>query len=169
VARARTRTVGARKQVNFTWSQFESNLFNVAAGTKILLGFFFLATAFEETVVRVRGMMTVITDQAAAGEPQVGAFGMIRVTDRAIAAGATSIPGPMTDGDDDGWFVWTPFAQIQQSSTTGSNNSILIDSKAQRIVREGQQLAVMVETAASPNSEGIRFTCNLRALSRFRS
>jgi len=169
VARARGTQARARKVVNYTWSQFQSNLLNVAGGTKVLLGFFFLATAFEETVVRVRGMMTVITDQTVAGEPQVGAFGMIRVTDRAIAIGATAIPGPMTDGDDDGWFVWTPFAQIQQSAVTGSNNSVEIDSKAQRIVREGQQLAVMFETAPVPNSEGVRVTVNLRALSRFRS
>jgi len=156
----------ARKEVNYTWSQFSIARTAVPAGTKVLLGFFFLDTAFEETVVRTRGIMGVITDQAVALEEQVGALGFIRVTDRAIAAGAPSIPGPITDGDDDGWFVWVPFAQMQQTNTIQPSTNIMIDSKAQRIVREGQQLAVMFENSGA---EGVQVVLNLRSLSRFRS
>jgi len=113
----------SRKQVNYTWSQFNTaGRVVIPAGTKVLLGFFFLATAFEETIVRTRGTMSVITDQAAAGEDQIGALGMIRVTDRAIAAGIASIPGPMTDGDDDGWFLWVPAAQMQTDAKIRSTS-----------------------------------------------
>jgi len=157
----------ARKEVNYTWSQFNTNTrVVVPTATKVLLGFFFLDTAFEETVVRTRGTMMVITDQAGAGEDQIGALGFIRVTDRAIAAGAASIPGPMTDGDDDGWFLWVPVAAMQTVPNAGANNIIDFDSKAQRIVREGQQLAVMFENAGP---HGLSVVINLRALSRFRS
>jgi len=157
----------SRKEVNYTWSQFNTGTrVNVPAATKVLLGFFFLATAFEETVVRTRGVMTVITDQAAAGEDQIGALGMIRVTDRAIAAGIASIPGPMTDGDDDGWFLWVPTAQMQTNPNDTYNGQVIFDSKAQRIVREGQQLAVVFENGGP---HGLNLVINMRALSRFRS
>jgi len=159
---------GAQKNVNYTWSHLCAGPATLPAGSKILLGFFFLATAFEETVIRVRGEMSVLSDQAVGLEPQQGAFGMIRATDRAIAAGAASIPGPISDGDDDGWFVWQPWSN-QASSVSGDIGRYTIDSKAQRIVREGQQLAVMIESCASPISEGALFTVSLRALSRFRS
>jgi len=157
----------SRKEVNYTWSQFNTTArVSVPAATKVLLGFFFLATAFEETVVRTRGALTVMTDQQASGEDQIGALGMIRVTDRAIAAGIASIPGPMTDGDDDGWFLWVPFAQMQTSPNDTFNVPLVFDSKAQRIVREGQQLAVVVENGGP---HGLNIVLNLRALSRFRS
>jgi len=155
----------SRKEVNYTWSHLTVLTTVVPEATKVLLGFFFLDTAFEETVVRTRGTMTVITDQSSTQEEQIGALGFIRVTDRAIAAGAASIPGPITDGDDDGWFVWVPVSQIQLAPP-GNNPRYDIDSKAQRIVREGQQLAVMFENAGA---NGLRLTLNLRALSRFRS
>ena len=160
----------ARKNVNYTWSTFVSVPTSLPAGSKVLLGFFFLATAFEETLIRVRGHLSVSSDVASPIEPQQGAFGMIRVTDRARAVGATSIPGPITDGDDDGWFVWQPWSQ-RDASPVGDAKSFgyTIDSKAQRIVREGQELAVMIESAASPSSEGAIVQVVLRALSRFRS
>ncbi len=156
----------ARKTVNYTWSQFSLGRTTVAAGTKVLLGFFFLATAFEETLVRTRGIMHVKTDNIAAEEEQLGALGMIRATDRAVAAGAASIPGPITDGDDDGWFLWLPVAQISVNNVINRGFHYTIDSKAQRIVREGQQLAVMFENSGA---EGLMLTLNMRVLSRFRS
>ena len=169
MARAQVRTGRTvRKNVNYTWSVACFTPISLPAGSKVLVGFFFLATAFEETVVRVRGEISVLSDQAAVQEPQMGALGLIRVTDRAIAAGAASIPGPITDGDDDGWFVWHPWAQ-ESGPVKGDTFQRVIDSKAQRIVREGQQLAVMIESCASPISEGATVGIIIRALSRFRS
>jgi len=165
--RSRARGREAKKIVNYTWAGFSQIQLALGSGNKILLGSFALSTAFEETIVRTRGMMTVTTDQSAALEEQLGAFGLIIVSDRAITAGAASIPGPFTDADDDGWLVWQPFAQLMQSAGFGSNNSITIDSKAQRIVREGEQVAVMLENGSG--TDGIRFELLMRVLSRFRS
>ena len=166
-ARGRTFT---KKNVNYTWSTLIIPPTNLASNTKLLLGFFFLATAFEETVVRVRGVLSISSDQTAAVEAQQGALGMIRTTDRARAAGAGSIPGPITDGDDDGWFVWNPWSQrLVSGAGAPSSNVYQIDSKAQRIVREGQELAVMVESGGIADSDGAVLTLVLRALSRFRS
>jgi len=173
MARRASRAGGgqARKIVNYTWAQFVTAApVTIPAATKVLLGFFSLATAFEETLVRTRGVIRISSDQTATVEEQVGAFGFVRVTDQAIAAGAASIPGPVTDGDDDGWAVWVPFAQEGASSTVGApgmGNAWMIDSKAQRIVREGQQLAVMIENAHA--THGFEVLVALRSLARFRS
>jgi len=160
----------ARKLVNYTWSGLvQGSPVTVPAASKVLLSQFFLATAFEETIVRTRGVFTIVSDQEAADEQQVGALGFMRVTDEAITAGAASIPGPVTNADDDGWFVWVPFVrQLRAGIGLGPwMTNFMIDSKAQRIVREGQQVAVMVENASS--SHGLTIQVALRVLSRFRS
>jgi len=161
--------VRSRKIVNYTWASLFLQTTTIAASSKVLLGFFFLGTDFEETVVRTRGLISVISDQSIAAEEQRGAFGMIRVTDRAVAAGAVSIPGPATDGDDDGFFVWTPICQTSvQDVGSGVNGMVYtIDSKAQRVVREGQQVALMVENIGTLN--GMQIQLAIRVLSRFRS
>jgi len=104
----------------------------------------------SETVRRTRGVIHIQSDQSAAIEEQVGAMGMIIVNDLAVAAGAASIPGPFTQRDDDGWFVWQPFVQ---SAITGATPPIgfhyEFDSKAMRSVDEGFQIAMMVENASA--------------------
>ena len=137
--------------------------------SKVLLGSFALSTAFEETVVRTRGQMYVASDQSAAVEVQSGAFGLIRVTDRALAIGITAIPDPVSDADDDGWLVWQGFSQQSALTTTAGlagGHTYEIDSKAQRIVREGQVIAVVVANANAAN--GLIFGSTFRLLSRFR-
>ncbi len=169
MARARAQRSGpGRKVVNYGWSSLSVDYTVVPSGSKVLLSFFFLDTAFEETIVRTRGIMSVASDQTAAVEDQRGALGFIRVTDRARVAGAASIPGPITDGDDDGWMVWVPFAQKSVVNVTAPPSmQYMIDSKAQRIVREGQEIAVMVENGDGVT--GLTVALQLRVLSRFRS
>ncbi len=158
-----------RKIVNYTWAGFVSGPTVLPALTKTLLGSFILSTPFEETAVRVRGEIFISSDQAAAVEPQIGAFGLIRVTDLALAAGIGSIPSPSVDADDDGWFVWQGFAQESALTTTaglGGGQSYSIDSKAQRIVREGQVIAVVVDNASV--TTGAKIMTSFRLLARFR-
>jgi len=102
----------------------------------------------------------VISDQASVAEQQNGAFGMVVVTDLAAAAGAASIPGPVTDANDDGWFVWVPTLQIT-GGTIGGAPSVgvpqwphLFDSKAMRRVEEGFVIAVMFETLSQGSEVG---------------
>jgi len=125
----------------------------VAAGTKVLLGTFVLSNPnIDETVLRTVGMVGVGSDQTAASELQLGAFGLVVVNDLAIAAGAASVPGPITDGGDDGWFVYVPFVQeLRFLSGSGFDphviNQYSFDSKAKRKIQEGSTIAVMVENA----------------------
>jgi len=168
MARRAARSFPARKIVNYSWATLEVPLTTVAAGNKALLGVFVLGTAFEETLVRTRGEFMVASDQAGTQETQLGALGFIRVTDAAAAIGVTAIPGPVTDGDDDGWVVWQPFTQMSTIALDGGPLSMTytVDSKAQRILREGQQFAVMVENSGV---FGLQIAAIIRSLARFRS
>ena len=102
-------------------------------------------------VRRTRGWVHVTSDQSAAAELQLGSLGLVVVSDLALAAGAASIPGPVTDASDDGWFVWQPFVSRQAVSAvlTASAGPLVFefDSKAMRRVEEGFGIAVMVENA----------------------
>jgi len=114
--------------------------------------------------LRTRARLAVITDQTAATEEQNGAFGMIVVTDLAAAAGAASIPGPFTDGGDDGWFLHQSITQM--NGISGSAPEIYdIDSKAMRKVEDGSVIAIMVENVSTP-ADGFLFTFAARLLSK---
>jgi len=142
----------------------------VAANTKVLLATLTLSNpGIDETVLRNVGIISIQSDQSAATEQQIGAFGMIRVTDIAAAAGVASIPGPITDATDDGWFTYVPFSQAFQFKTgVGFQGgdfaaSYQFDSKAKRRVEEGSLLAMVVENAHATN--GLQITVVLRTLS----
>ncbi len=93
---------------------------------------------------------------------------MIVVNDLAIAAGAASIPGPLTDIGDDAWFIHVPFInRFDFGSNIGFDGQVAtqryFDFKSKRIVQDGFGIALMVETGA--NSEGMTFGVILRLLS----
>ena len=77
----------------------------VPAASKVLLGSFILVGEVEETILRTVGQIGIVTDQTAASEDQLGAFGLATVSNVAFAIGITAIPGPVTEIEDDGWFV----------------------------------------------------------------
>ncbi len=131
-----------------TWSR----LISIAAITiptvsKILLGTINLGNpGISETVRRTRGVVSVASDQGAAFEDQSGAFGMIVVSDLAIAAGIVSIPSPVANGNDDGWFVWQPFVQGGAAGSSGHTSvEWEFDSKGMRRVQEGFTVAIVAE------------------------
>ncbi len=131
----------------------------IAAGTKVLLATVNLSNpGIGETVRRTRGSFLITSDQVALLEVQTGALGMMVVSDVAAAAGIASIPGPVTEAEDDGWFVWVPFHNL--SSATGGSGSVgnsppgfrfEFDSKAMRKVEEGFRVAVVIENASPTN------------------
>ena len=149
MARRRTISgrVGSRQVIRPSWAagfSLGGSGITVAAGTKVLLATFTLSGAFEETILRSRVRFAIKAD--ATGETQVGAFGMIIVTDEAEAAGAASIPGPSSQSENDGWFVHQPIVQYGDTGTTNENSYIYdVDSKAMRKVSQGHSMVVMVE------------------------
>ncbi len=115
----------------------------VAASTKILLGSF-VATTADGTVLRTHVELGVGSDTT--GEWQIGAFGLIVVSETAFLAGAASIPGPSTDASDSGWFVHQPILAQTTTGTTGRDTRYwTIDSKAMRKFPLGTRVVIMVE------------------------
>ncbi len=165
MARQRRFVSGTRQATD--WSRFNQTILKtIAPGAKSLIATFALGNpGISETVRRTRGLIAISSDQSAAVEEQVGAFGLMKVNDIAIAAGSSSIPGPVTDGSDDAWFVWVPFAQ--RSVASGANTSAIqtvmyeFDSKAMRTVEEGFGLAVMAENAHGTHGLNIQISMSL--------
>ncbi len=143
----------------------------VPAASKVLLATFTLNNpGIDETALRTVGGIAVATDNLAGTEDQLGAFGLIVVTDLAAAAGVASIPGPVTDASDDGWFVYVPFAQ-EWNGATASGRAFTtqwypFDSKAKRVVENGSTIALVVENAHA--TEGLNIYIALRLLSQVR-
>ena len=163
VAARRRRIVAplGRRTSGTNWGRTIIPQVAVAAGTKVLLATFVLSNVgIGEVVRRTRGQVLVLSDQASVVEQQNGAFGMVVVTDLAAAAGAASIPGPVTDANDDGWFVWVPTLQATGGLIGGAPSvgvpqwPHLFDSKAMRRVEEGFVIAVMFEGLSQGSTVG---------------
>ena len=154
VIRPRTRVTRGRRPGG-TWARVITEPAAVATSTKVLIATLTLSNpGIGETVRRTVGQVYVISDQTAASEIQAGAFGVIVANDLAIAAGAASIPGPVTDRNDDGWMVWQGFSQqIIVGDATGILRGYVynFDSRGMRRVEEGFGMAFMVENNSGSN------------------
>ncbi len=170
MAMARRRSFAPRKRVvNYTWTGFfTATTVTVAPQTKALIGTFTspAGAQFDETIVRTRAAMSITSDQSSVAEDQVGALGLIKVNDIALALGATAIPGPLTDIADDGWFVYHPVAQ-RGLNAGNANPRYVVDSQAQRIIPDGFGVAVMYENGSTTFSTHLMLV--IRLLARFRS
>ncbi len=160
-----------RTRPNRAWSgTFTPAPINVPAASKVLMGGFTLSNPnIDETELRAVGAISVITDDTTTSEQQIGAFGMMLVTDLAVAAGAASIPGPITDREDDGWFVYVPIVQsnIKLSNVgiqTDAGHLYEFDSKAKRRVEEGRQIVIMVENGHATNAFNITMVFRLLSM-----
>ena len=147
---ARTFTRAKRANV---WIGVFIDLVTVAASSKVLVGSLNAAALALRpfTIIRSRIIYQVETDQSAASEAARGAFGMIVVSDQALAAGVASIPGPTTNSDGE-FFVWDPWITsflfgdaTGFTDPTGSFREI--DSKAMRKVENNEDVALVMENA----------------------
>ncbi len=155
MARAQRRFTARAQRRPGTWSRFvDTGIVAVPAASKVLVASAVLSNpGINETLRRVRGFILLLSDQTAATERQLGAFGICVASDAAVAAGAASLPGPVTELDDDLWQTWLP---LQGALTVVSgvgfilqDNKIQIDSKAMRRIQQGQSLAIMAENASA--------------------
>ncbi len=175
MARARRsfRRFSQARTPNLEWSDMNDAQTSVVAGTKTLLFSLTPTVAVDVTILRTRILMLIRSDQKVAPEDQKGALGMILVSNEAVAAGAASIPGPVSDASAD-WFLYQPFTQALQFTTaagltTAGTDGVQydIDSKSKRILQgTDQSVAVMIE----PHSDSEGFIVDLmgRILTRVR-
>ncbi len=120
------------------------------------------------TVIRTRGMLGIRSDQVAATEDQLAAYGHAVVADQAVAIGVTAVPTPVTDNDSDLWFVLERIMSDMTFSTAAAHekqgNYASFDSKAMRKVEDGQDLISVVETPAVGIAAGCVFKAYFRRL-----
>ena len=137
----------------------------VPAASKTLIGIFELSIpGIGETIRRTVGVIGVSSDQTGGIEQQLGAVGYLVATSTALAAGVASLPGPVTERDDDGWFVWQSVIRRGDASLTSPVVEIFnYDSKAMRRVEEGYAVAVVAENSHATNGLLIHFSTSMYA------
>ena len=124
---------------------------NIPANSKVLLTAFNPVTLTNHapgTIVRTRGIVSIVTDNAGASEEQFGGLGCRFVSATAAALGVTALPGPVSDFLDDEWFVLESFIQQTQLATAVGEvrgRQYIIDSKAMRKFGSDVALVVMAE------------------------
>ncbi len=90
------------------------------------------------------------------------------MTSRALTVGITALPDPVTESSADFWFLYVPWAtgvrieSVAEQSHSATTWSKVFDSKAQRKVEEGEQLAGIMANASS--AQGVEFQIQLRML-----
>jgi len=120
------------------------------------------------TIVRVRGILLIASDQAGTSEFQALSYGHIVVSDEAAAAGIASVPTPESEGSSDFHVYEQAVARWQLNSAVGFDGAVGMvkefDSKAMRKVDIGEQIAAVAEVGASGVSEGLELRSSFRTL-----
>ena len=118
------------------------------------------------TIIRTIGMLWIKSDQEAADENQFGAIGFQVLRESARAAGVASMSSPVTNANDDMWFVhqWFMTSFVFTSAAGFESNAgtrYAYDSSAQRKVQEGDAISAVIENIATT---GLQFFHNFRML-----
>jgi len=104
------------------------------------------------TVVRLRGILHVSSDQIAASESYMMGFGAAVVSDQAVAIGITAVPTPMIDQGSDLWFAYENMTgEFAFATAAGFRDVGLVhryDSRAMRKVEDGSQVIFVIENGA---------------------
>ena len=144
----------------------ETGYVSLAAATKLLDSTFIVTST--STIVRVRGLLSVKTDQEAANESPFGALGICVVSEEAAAIGPTAIPGPYTNADSDLWMLhefWScPISLATAVGIAQLDRQYQLDSKAMRKMTPEESLAVMIENGAG--TAGAAYRLDLRVLAK---
>jgi len=147
-----TRGKGPLRQ--FIWSDILTRLAAVSISGKIAsgLGALGVATAGGITLIRTRGRVLYHFDPANISDVVMVALGLGIFSSDAFAAGAVSMPGPITDADYD-WvwhnaIVFGPSFEAAESNTSIVGNvNIEVDSKAMRKMKPSQTLGWIAEVS----------------------
>ena len=126
----------------------------------------------EQTIVRVRGVLALRSDQIGALEDFHGAFGMAVVEEPAAGVGVTAVPSPVFNAASEAWFVWQAFAgSFTFVSAVGfdgnAGHQYEIDSRAMRKVNSEQRVVILLENNAA--THGLDYWFHLRILSMLKS
>ncbi len=156
---------GVRRLTAWSATAPETQWIALAAGTSVIDSTFTTA-AGSVTVVRSRGLLSVVTDQEAADEQPFGAVGIAIVSDQAVAAGVGSVPSPYTEPESDFWLLhqfWSAEARIGDGTGFARLSQVFeLDSKAMRKVSDDETLILMMENGNA--TDGILYRLDMRFL-----
>ena len=107
------------------------------------------------TVVRVRGILHLSSDQAGAPEQQAVAMGLCVVSDQALAIGVSAVPTPVTDAFSDLFFVYQEIMTKGDATAAGQiGEMVQYDSRAMRKVSDDQDVIVVLESQLAALTDG---------------
>ncbi len=155
----------ARRATDWFFSLESVGYTTVAANSKVLLALTLpaaMSLVAPATIVRTRGVISIRSDQSAASEDQVGAFGFGLVNPVAASLGVTGLPGPASEALWDGWFVHQWFAATNADQAAPFNMMQIIDSKAMRKIDADEAIVVMIENSSAAN--GFQVSTSFRML-----
>ena len=128
-----------------------------------------LADLVPFTIIRTVGVITVAFDTNFITNQIIsGAAGLQVVGDDARASGVASMASPFADASDDSWFYHQFFHGVVDDRADSDillSQSMVIDSKAQRKVVDGQSIVFLVEGGGEADgfdvAVGLRILCKL--------
>ena len=107
----------------------------------------------EQTILRIRGGIFVVSDQITGREFQLGALGVGVVTEAAATVGVTAVPDPLADSGDELWMLWQAFGagyEVQTGVGFGRvGNWYPFDTKAMRKVSNSDRLVFVLSNASA--------------------
>ena len=129
-----------------------STVTTLTASGKAILGSGIGPTNEQEiTLARTRGILELVMTSGAAGDGWIGAMGIGKTTQQAFTVGGvTSLPGPITEVDWDGWLYHQFFslhgpAAFASNGTGPFTRNIEVDSKAMRKLGGAELLFAIIE------------------------
>ena len=148
-ARRRSGFVRSSRAQGGGWAGVAVNQFAVPANNKVLAATVVPNVGFSETIRRTHVSLLYSSDQNIASEASLGAVGFGVFSDTAVAVGIASLPDPVTDIDDDIWFLFQGLHTRFSFSTGGgiaepAGSLFEIDSKAMRKLPEGKTAGLIV-------------------------
>ena len=170
----RSGVIGSTRKRQTEWSlcSVPTGYTSVPAGAKVILVLVpavTLAADSPSTIVRTRGLLSIESDQRAASESQIGAFGIGFVNVVAGALGITALPGPASECSWGGWFLHQFFSyRVSVTTDIGVEpnfaHPIELDSKAMRKFTEDESLLLMIENfGATGFNAAVSFRMLLKA------
>ena len=155
------RTFPTRRKTQLEWHRTSDTDFTLIAASTSVITTLLIPLGVTYTVLRIRGILHVASDQVAAVEGQHGAFGAVVVTDQAATTGITAMPKPVDDGNGD---IWPMYQMFQQGGLDGQRIGRIyeIDSKGKRRIPDGKQLAFILQNASTTTD--MRFSVALSIL-----
>jgi len=164
IIRRRTGLVRAKSDRRSVWLGIDVDQVNVGANTVILLSSLNAAALALRpfTVVRTRIRILWESDQTAASEQPHGALGAIVVSDQAVAAGAASVPDPISNSDAP-FFLYEPLiARFVFVTGAGFESNgglqVLSDSKSMRKVGNNEDVPFMIVNSDGSHGATVAIT-----------